>query len=157
MFGFATTDLSLAIAHHLLIFMLAGILAFEVGVIRLSLRREDILRVARVDIWYGILAALIVAVGFLRAIYAAKGWAYYSVNGFFWAKLAAFAAVGLLSIMPTIRIIRWRLAAAKDAAFTPAPSDILNVRRFLWAEVAFFALVPVFAAAMARGYGTIAQ
>jgi putative membrane protein len=155
MFSFATTDLSLAIAHHLLIFMLAGILAFEVGVIRLNLRREDILRVARVDIWYGILAAMIVAVGFWRAIYAAKGWAYYSVNGFFWAKLAAFAVVGLLSIMPTMRFIRWRQAAAKDAAFTPGESDIVNVRRLLWAEVAFFALVPVFAAAMARGYGTL--
>jgi hypothetical protein len=42
--------------------------------------REDILRVARVDIWYGVLAGAIILVGFWRAIFAAKGWAYYSVN-----------------------------------------------------------------------------
>ena len=126
MTDFATKDLALAIVHHLLIFLLAGILAFEVGVIRQNIKRDDILRVARVDIWYGILAGAIVAVGFSRAIFAAKGWAYYSVNGFFWAKIAAFAAVGLLSIMPTVRIIR-------------------------------FALLPVFAAAMARGYGSFAH
>ena len=44
MFDFATTDLSLAIAHHLLIFVLAGVLAFEIGVIRPSMKREDVLR-----------------------------------------------------------------------------------------------------------------
>jgi hypothetical protein len=31
MFDFATTDLCLAIVHHLLVFLLAGVLAFEVG------------------------------------------------------------------------------------------------------------------------------
>ena len=56
MFDFATTDLSLAIAHHLLIFVLAGVLAFEIGVIRPSMKREDVLRVASVDNWHGILA-----------------------------------------------------------------------------------------------------
>ena len=107
MFDFATRDLTFAIGHDLLVFLLAGVLAFEVGVIRPSMKREDILRVSRVDNWYGILAAAIIVVGFSRAIYAAKGWAYYEANGFFWAKIAAFAVVGLLSIIPKIQIIRW--------------------------------------------------
>ena len=92
MFDFATTDLSLAIVHHLLVFLVAGVLAFEVGVIRPSMKSRDVLRVARVDAWYGVLAAAILVVGFSRAIYAAKGWTYYQANGFFWAKIAAFAA-----------------------------------------------------------------
>ena len=156
MFDFATTDLSLAIAHHLLIFLLAGVLAFEIGTIRPSMKREDILRVASVDTWYGILAVAIVVVGFSRAIYAAKGWAYYQANGFFWAKIAAFVVVAVLSIFPTIQIIRWRRALKADTAFVPAAPDIAGVRRYLWAEVAFFALIPAFAAAMARGYGVLA-
>jgi putative membrane protein len=156
MIGYPTLDLTLAIAHHLLIFSLAGILAFEIGVIRASMKREEILRVGRVDAWYGILALAIVAVGFSRAIFAAKGWAYYSANMFFWAKIAAFAAVALLSIAPTIRIIRWRRALAQNAEFAPGAIDVVNVRRFLWAEAAVFALIPAFAAAMARGYGSFA-
>jgi putative membrane protein len=155
--NFAAADLHLAIAHHLLIFLLAGILAFEIGVIRLTMTGADINRVGRVDAWYGILALAIVAVGFSRAIFAAKGWGYYSINGFFWAKMAAFAAVGLLSIVPTVQIISWRRALAKNAAFAPGGGDILKVRRFLWAEVAFFALIPACAAAMARGYGSFAH
>src|SRR6516164_6106301 len=90
MFDFATLDLTPAIAHHLLVFLLAGILAFEIGVIRSTMTAADIKRVGSVDIWYGILAALIIVVGFSRAIFAAKGWAYYSVNLFFWAKMACF-------------------------------------------------------------------
>jgi len=54
MLDFATTDLTLAIAHHLLIFLLAGILAFEIGVIRLTMTATDIVHAGRVDIWYGI-------------------------------------------------------------------------------------------------------
>ena len=157
MFDLATRDLSLAILHHLLIFLLAGVLAFEVGVIRPGMKSEDILRVSRVDNWYGILAAAIVVVGFSRAIYAAKGWSYYESNGFFWAKIASFAAVGLLSIIPTVQIIRWRRALKADAAFLPAAPDITGVRRYLWAEVVFFAFILAFAAAMARGYGALAH
>ncbi len=146
---FATADLILAGAHHLLIFALAGVLAFEIGVIRPGMTTTDIRRVARVDLWYGVLAGLILIVGFARAIYAAKGWAYYSANVFFWAKLGTFALVGLLSIVPTVAIIRWRRAAGKDEGFTP---DVTAARRFLWAEAFLFALIPLFAAAMARGW-----
>jgi putative membrane protein len=151
----AATDLHLAIAHHLLFLLLAGVLAFEIGVVRSSIDREAILRVARVDAWYGILAVAIIVVGFSRAIFAAKGWAYYSVNLFFWAKVGAFAVVGLLSIMPTTEFIRWRKATSATLTFSPAPHGIRNVRRVLFAEAMVFALIPVFAAAMARGYGSL--
>lgn len=150
---FAQTDLLLAAAHHILIFAIAAVLAFEVGVVRPGLTAADIRRVAKVDAWYGILAALIIVVGFVRAIYAAKGWAYYSVNHFFWAKIIAFAIVGLLSVPPTIAYIRWRNALKTDPSFLPAPQAIASARRFLWMEVVVFAFIPIFAAAMARGYG----
>jgi putative membrane protein len=61
-------DLTLAIAHHLLIFSLAGVLAFEIGAIRPSMTSEDVVRIFRADRWYGVLAAAILLVGFTRAI-----------------------------------------------------------------------------------------
>ena len=48
MTDFATNDLALAIAHHLLIFSLAGVLAFEIGAIRSNMTGQDIRRVGRV-------------------------------------------------------------------------------------------------------------
>lgn len=154
MSDFATRDLHLAIAHHVLIFSLMGVLAFELGAVRKSLSELDIRRVAGVDLWYGVLAVAILIVGFSRAIYAAKGWAYYSHNAFFWAKLGTFGVVGLLSIVPTIAFIRWRSALRKDPGFVPSDQDVRNVRRFLIAEAILFLFIPAFAAAMARGYGS---
>src|SRR5215468_7083464 len=145
----ATTDLHLAIAHHLLFLWLAGVLAFEIGAVRSNMDREDILRVSRIDVWYGVIAGAIILLGFSRAIFAAKGWAYYSVNLFFWAKLGAFAVVGLFSIVPTVEFIRWRRAISGDLTLLPAPHRIRNVRRVLFAEAIVFALIPMFAAAMA--------
>lgn len=154
--SFAARDLHFAMAHHLLVFALAGVLAFELGAVRAGMTGRDTLRVARADAWYGILAAAILAVGFSRAILAAKGWAYYSDNLFFWAKISAFAIVGLLSILPTLAYLRWRRAARLDASFFPAEAEIKRIRRILWLEVLLFALIPLFAAAMARGYGVLA-
>jgi putative membrane protein len=54
---YATTDLVLAIVHHLVVFMLAGVLAFEIGTVSLTLKREEILRIGRVDNWYASLLA----------------------------------------------------------------------------------------------------
>jgi putative membrane protein len=150
---FATRDLVLAIAHHALIFALAGVLAFEIGVARQGLDANDIRRLGRVDGFYGLLAGLILIVGFVRAVFAAKGWDYYQSNTFFWAKIGTFALVGILSIWPTIAFIRWRGALKTDRTALPAPAAIAAVRRFLWAEILLFALIPAFAAAMARGYG----
>ena len=152
---YATTDLMLAIVHHLLVFILAGTLAFEIGTVNLTMKRDEILRVVRVDMWYGILAGVIIVVGFIRATVAAKGWAYYEVNAFFWAKIATFLVVGLLSIVPTVAMIRWRNAGKSDAAFAPTADAVRRVRGCLWAEAALFLLLPVFAAAMARGYGEL--
>jgi putative membrane protein len=141
-------DLALAIGHHLLIFGLFGVLFAELITVRKGVDAAAIVRIAAVDLWYGVLAGLILIVGFSRAIFAAKGWLYYEHNGFFWAKIATFAAIGLLSIPPTIRFIGWRRAAV-----SPTDDAVATVRRYLYAEVVLFALLPAFAAAMARGYG----
>jgi putative membrane protein len=143
-------DLWLAIGHHLLIFGLFGVLAAELVLVRRGADLAVIARVARIDLWYGVLAGLILAVGFSRAVFAAKGWAYYSHNLFFHAKIGTFVLIGLLSIPPTVAYIRWRRAGV-----APTDAQVASVRHFLWSELLLFALLPVFAAAMARGFGEL--
>jgi putative membrane protein len=148
-------DLALAIAHHLLVFGLAAVIAFEIATIRVEVTSRDIARIAQADMWYGILAAAILIVGFSRAAYAARGWAYYSHNLLFWAKIATFAVIGLLSIAPTVSILRWRRTSRNNAGFVVQLAEVQKVRRYLFAEAALFPLLLVFAAGMARGYGML--
>jgi len=141
-------DLILAVAHHILIFSLFGVLFAEFLLVRPGLDPAAVRRIAAVDLWYGITAGLIIVIGFSRALFAAKGWLYYSHNFFFWAKMGTFALIGALSAWPTIRYLRWR-----REGFIPDADDVIRVRQFLWAQVALFPLLLISAAAMARGYG----
>jgi putative membrane protein len=141
-------DLTLAILHHFCVFALFGVLFAEFVLVRRGIDAAGAARVVSIDAWAGILAVLIIVVGFSRAIFAAKGWDYYEHNAFFWAKIGTFAAIGILSVAPTLAYLKWRRAGAP-----PTDAAIQQVRRYLWAEVALFPLLPAFAAAMARGYG----
>ena len=141
-------DLVLAIVHHILIFAIFGILFAEFMGLRPGMSNATAVRIASIDLWYGLLAGAVLVIGFCRAIYAAKGWAYYSHNTFFWAKMTSFAAIGLLSVPPTMQFIRRR-----KSGVAPDAAAVKSVRRYLHTELGLFVLLLVFAAAMARGYG----
>ena len=141
-------DLILAILHHFFVFALFGVLCSEFVMVRRGIDAAGTARVASIDAGYGVLAALILIVGFSRAIFAAKGWAYYAHNAFFWAKIGTFIVIGLLSVPPTLAFLKWRRAGV-----SPTDEAVAKARRYLWVEVALFPLLPAFAAAMARGYG----
>ena len=147
------TDLILAIAHHLLIFALAAVIAVESVLIQQELSAKTIGMLARIDRSYGVVAMLIIVIGICRVLFGLKGWEFYFYNWAFWAKMAAFAAVGLLSIQPTIRFIAWNKALSANSGFRVPDTEFASVRRFMRAEVLFFLLIPVFAAIMARGIG----
>jgi len=116
--------------------------------LRPGMSHASAVRIASIDVWYGVFAGAVVIIGFFRAIFAAKGWAYYSHNAFFWAKIVTFAGIGLLSLPPTMAFIRWR-----KSGIPPDDTRIGKARRCLHAELALFVLLLIFAAAMARGYG----
>lgn len=148
-----TTDLVLAILHHLLAFSLAGIVAAEFVLVRNEMSAATLARLARIDRHYGLIALLIVIVGAARVVYDLKGWEFYVYNWVFWAKMATFAAVGLLSILPTIRFLSWRRQAAGDPSYRVPQAELATVRSCVLAQALLFLLIPAFAAAMARGYG----
>ena len=98
--------------------------------VRPGFDQAAVARIVSIDLWYGVLAALIIAVGFLRAIFAAKGWDYYAHNVFFWAKLGTFAAIGLFAVPPTVAYIKWR-----RAGLPPTDEQIKSARRYLRIEL----------------------
>jgi putative membrane protein len=147
------TDVALAILHHFLIFLMAGLLAAELALIRTGLEGRHLPMLGKIDAAYGGVAMAVVIVGVSRVIYGLKGWEYYVYYWAFWAKMMAFLAVGLLSTLPTARITKWRRTAATDSGFSVTAAEISAVRSYLWAEVAVFALIPLFAAIMARAIG----
>jgi len=60
---------------------------------------------------------------------------------------------GLISIKPTIDILRWVRQSKSNSHYAVPDGEVRTARRFVLAEAAVFALIPIFASLMARGYG----
>jgi len=70
-------DWLLASFHHLAVFSLAAILSAEIFLTLGPIDDRMALRLARVDAWFGIMAALALAAGLMRLAFGAKGADYY--------------------------------------------------------------------------------
>ena len=68
-------DWLLASFHHLAVFSLAAILSAEIFLTAGPIDDRLVLRIARIDAWFGLVAALVVAAGVLRVFFGAKGYA----------------------------------------------------------------------------------
>ena len=146
-------DFLLASFHHLCVFSLFAILAIQLVLVRPGMDAGVIARVGRIDLAYGIVAGLTLFAGLLRVFYGEKGPGYYFGNHIFWTKLGLFLVVALLSIRPTLDFLAWRRALATDPRALPADKDVRRTRIFIHAEATLLILLPILAAALARGYG----
>ena len=147
------TDLFLAIAHHLLVFALTAMLVAEAVLLRGQLDASVLRRLAGLDAGYGVSAMLLLVVGLCRVFFGVMGEDFYLHNPWFHAKLGAFVLVGLMSILPTMRFLRWRKALRADPASLPAPAELGRLRTILRLELMLLAAIFALAAAMARNGG----
>jgi putative membrane protein len=145
-------DLLLTIGHHILVFALVAVLAAEIAAIRPNMRPDQIDHLAKLDRAYGIVAMLVIVFGVSRVIWGAKGSGFFVENPWFWAKMATFVVISLISIAPTLRIRAWNLAARANPAASPGEAEIVRTRNYMLAEAALLPLILIFAAAMVR-YG----
>lgn len=147
-------DLSLAALHHLAFLLLTVALVVEWTLLREPPHPVRLARLLRADAAYGAAALLILVVGGLRVRYGLKAPDYYLHNPWFWAKLGVFAAIGLLSLLPTLRLLRWRRQARLQPGFVPPLPQAAALSRLVSVELVLLALLFVLAATMAR-YGML--
>jgi len=78
---------------------------------------------------------------------------FYIHSPFFWVKMSAFLIVGLLSIDPTIRYIRWNKTLSQNQAPEISEAEFKRTRLLLWLELAGIVVILLAAPMMARGIG----
>jgi putative membrane protein len=142
-------SLILACAHHIAVFSLVGIFAAEFTLIRPGLTPAQLPGLSRIDAAYGGIATLVIIVGIVRVWLGTGDPSYYLGNWAFWAKMAAFTLMGILTIPPTLAIRRW----LKAGDIAPSTAEIVSARRYVHLQAVALLFIPIFAAAMARGYG----
>ena len=148
-----TIDFLLSALHFLFVFSLVAILAAQGALLRPGMTSPNLRLAAKLDRGYGAGAVLLLAVGFGRVFPGAKGSQFYLSNPFFWTRIFLFAVVAVLSIAPTVLLIRWTRLARLQANFLLQDDQVRRLQRWLRAEGVVLVCIPFLASAMARGFG----
>ena len=143
----------MAFLHHVFAFTLVACLIYEFIAFRKGMSIEEARRIQRVDLAFGISAGLLLVAGLLRIFFFEKGVNFYINSPFFWVKMMAFVIVGLLSIDPTIRYIRWNKSLSENKTPEINESEYKRTRLILWLEVIGVVVILLAAPMMARGVG----
>jgi putative membrane protein len=147
------TSAIFAFLHFLAVFGIFATVFLEWQTMSPAPTHAEALRIQRCDRWYGIFAGALVVVGLLRVYYFEKGKAFYFSNPFFNAKLTLFVLVGLFSIYPTVRFIRWRAQTRQGSAPIVSAEEYRRIMMFLRAELVLLLGAALCASLMARGLG----
>jgi putative membrane protein len=142
-----------AYLHYVAMTTIAAILIVQHMWCVPGLTGARIRRLAQVDRIYMVAAMLALASGVARVIWFGKGISFYVHNPVFYIKLALFAAVGLMSIPPTLQYLRWLRSLESAATSVVADYQVRRIRRYILAELILFAFIPLMATFMARGIG----
>jgi putative membrane protein len=143
----------MAFLHFLAVFGIFATVFLEWQTMSPAPTHAEARRMQVCDRWYGILAGVVLVVGFLRVFYFEKGSAFYAASPFFHAKLGLFIGVGLLSIYPTVRFIKWRARTRQGLAPEVSDKEYRWIMFMLRAELVLLLGVAFCASLMARGIG----
>lgn len=143
-----------AFAHFIAVFGIVATLCFEWLTMSHAPTFEEARRLQRCDRWYGIFAAVVLIAGFLRVFYFGKGSDFYFANPFFHAKLGLFVIIGVLSIYPSIRFVKWRPQTRLGMAPLVSEREYKRILAILRMEIILLAGMALCACFMARGIGS---
>lgn len=140
-------DILIRYLHLFAVLVLAGSLLLENIAMQKQISREDLRNLLKVDAVYGISAALVLLCGLTLWLWVGKPAAFYNGNPLFHAKLTLFVLIALLSIYPTVFLLRQRKGEHETIE---VPAGVIHVLRI---ELLLLAVIPVLAFLMARGVG----
>jgi putative membrane protein len=144
-----TTELLLRYLHFISIFIIVAALVSEHVLIKKTMGRHEIARLATIDGVYGLATLILLGAGLTLWLGGfGKPAEFYSKNWIFHTKLTLFIIIGLLSIYPTVFFLKNRKGDAQDVV--QVPSKIFWMLR---AEILLLFIIPLLAGLMAKGNG----
>jgi putative membrane protein len=143
----------LAYLHITAILTLVVFLSTEAALCRADWMNAKVVeRLVTVDRIYGIAAVAVLLTGGLRVALGVKGASWYLHDWLLHVKIGLFVLAALISIVPTLRFLRWRTALRASGAL-PAAEEVKKVRRLVMLQAHIIPIIPLFAVFLARGFG----
>lgn len=92
-----------AYAHYLSILVIVGCLTAERVIVKADMASVEEDQIVKIDLVYGLMAALLIVSGFARATNFGKGGDFYIHEPLFWAKMTFSGVWGGLSLFPSCK------------------------------------------------------
>lgn len=143
-----TTDLFIRYFHFLGIFAMFALLTVQHMLLKGQVAAGGMKKIAGIDAAYGVSAVVVLLCGLGLWFWVGKPAGFYSHNWVFHTKVTLFVLTGILSIIPTMFILKNR----KKTTAVDVPKYIVMVVRF---ELLLLCIIPLLAVLMANGVGYI--
>ncbi|WP_162932186.1 DUF2214 family protein [Solimonas sp. K1W22B-7] len=138
--------------HYLAVLMMAGGAVAELYLLKLTPSSETVQLLPRVDRLYGITAGLVFVTGLLRMYHGGKGADWYWHNGLMHGVITAFVLAALISLVPTIRFMRWSKQLSSGGGL-PGADAVRKTRILVHVQLTLVALVALLITMVGKGYG----
>ncbi|MEZ5197962.1 MAG: DUF2214 family protein [Bacteroidales bacterium] len=139
--------------HFIGIMALMGSLITEHLFLKPGLSKAQVKSLTTVDLIYGIAAILVLITGLLRWFLYGKGSDYYLINPLFHAKLTLFVVLGVLSVFPTLKFLKWKRQYKNGESPDISEKVVKRQLMFIRIELLIMAVIPLLAVMIARGTG----
>lgn len=140
-------------SHFLFIITMSAALVGEALLLRPSMTRSDLKRIAGLDAVYGLSALLLVGAGLVLWFAVGKPAEFYTKNPVFHVKLTLAVLLGLISIYPTVFYIKNSRGNQMEETI-----DIpRGIKTAVYIQLFILAFVPLLATIMAKGIGLSVQ
>lgn len=130
-----------------------GSLISEHLILKPSISKEQIKSLATIDLIYGLSAIVVLTTGLLRWFVYGKGYDFYMGTPLFHIKLTLFIVLGILSIFPTIKILKWRKQIKRGEEPDISEKGVKKLLMFIRIELLIIVIIPLLAVLIARGSG----
>lgn len=138
--------------HYLGIMALMGSVITEHIILKPNLSAEQIKNLGVVDLIYGISAAIVLVTGLLRWFMVdPKGAGFFNSNPLFHIKVTLFVAVAILSVIPTLKILKWNRQLKNGLAVNVSEKEAKKQLMFIRIELLLLAIIPLLAVLVAGG------
>jgi putative membrane protein len=144
-----------AYGHSIGIMVIFAALVTETLTLRQEMTLPQAWRISIADGVYGLAATLVLVTGILQVLVFGKGTDDYLHQPVFWAKVAMFGAVSLLSIVPTVLFIRWIAPLRAQRPPTLSQPQVSRLQLLIRQELVGVAVIPLLASMVARHIGGV--
>ncbi|MCB0707600.1 MAG: DUF2214 family protein [Saprospiraceae bacterium] len=144
-----TTEILVRYFHFIAIFGVVSSLVVEHALVKPRMSGQELRRFMNFDAVYGISALLVVAAGLLLWFGVGKPAEFYTKNFLMHTKVTLFIVVGLISIIPSVKMSKLKKSAGPQDLVDIPKSVVMIIRM----ELLIVFLLPLLASLMAKGVG----